>query len=84
MDPDMNVTIEGIFDLQGRYLCLLSMPISLWESFLHPGYQFVSYVDSHNMLPSDPSADGLLVAALPERPKDQGYIDYVMLSNMEE
>lgn len=80
----MNVTIEGVFDLQGCSLCLLSMPISLWDSFLHPGYNFVDYVDSHNMLASDPSADGLLIATLPERPKDQGYVDYVMLSDMEE
>lgn len=60
------------------------MPISLWHSFLHPGYNFVGYVDSNNMLASDPSADDLLVATLPERPKDQGYVDYVMLSDTEE
>lgn len=36
------------------------------------------------MLASDPSADDLLVATLPERPKDQGYVDYVMLSDTEE
>ena len=80
----MNVTIEGVFNLQGCSLCLLSIPISLWDSFLHPGYHFVGYVDSHNILESDPSPDGLLVATLPERPKDQGYVDYVMLSDTEE
>ncbi|CAG7964914.1 unnamed protein product [Penicillium nalgiovense] len=35
---DSDVTIEGVFNLQGYSLCLLSMPISLWDSFLHPGY----------------------------------------------
>ncbi|CAI7637101.1 unnamed protein product [Penicillium viridicatum] len=83
INPGMNVTVEGVFDLQGRSLCLLSMPISLWDSFLHPAYHFVGYVDSHNILASDLSADGLLVATLPERPKDQGYVDYVMLSDTE-
>lgn len=82
MDP--NVTIEGVFNLQGCSLCLLSMPISLWDSFLHPGYKFMSYVDSHNLLASNPSADGLLLATLPERPKEQAYVDYVMLSDEEE
>jgi hypothetical protein len=33
---------------------------------------------SHNLLASDPSEDGLLVATLPERPKDQAYNDYIM------
>lgn len=67
----MNVAIEGVFDLQGCSLCLLSMHISLWDSSIHPGYNFVGYVDSHNMLASDPSDDGFLVATLLERPKNQ-------------
>ncbi|OQE17173.1 hypothetical protein PENFLA_c025G01491 [Penicillium flavigenum] len=37
------------------------------------GYNFVSYVDSHNLLSSDPSPDSLLVSTLPERPKDPAY-----------
>jgi hypothetical protein len=43
----------------------------------------VGYVDSHKTLAVDPSVDGLLVPTLPERPKDQGDADYVMLSHTE-
>lgn len=82
MDPEL--TIEGVFDLQGCSLCLLSMPLSLWDSFIHPAYKFVSYVDSHNVLASGPVADGLSVTTLPERPKDHAYVDYVMLSDTDE
>ena len=32
------VIIEGVFGLQGCFLCLLSMPMSVWDSFMHPGY----------------------------------------------
>jgi hypothetical protein len=78
---DAEVAIEGVFDLQAYSLCLLSMRISLWDSFLHPAYRFISYVESHNQLASDTSTDSLLVAMLPERPKDPAYVDYVMLSD---
>ncbi|KAJ5384263.1 hypothetical protein N7517_002174 [Penicillium concentricum] len=78
---DTEVTIEGVFDLQGYFLCLLSMPISLWNSFLHPGYKFMNYEESHNQLATDPSANSLFVATLLERPKDPAYVDYVMLSD---
>lgn len=60
------------------------MPISWCDSFLRPGYNILGYVDSYDMLAWDPSADGHLVATLPERPNDEGYFDYVTLSDTEE
>ena len=59
------------------------MPISLWDGFIPSGYSVVSNVSSHNPLTSDPGSDGLLVATLLERPTEQAYVGYVMLSDTE-